>query len=85
MLLERLMLVVPLLTVALAACSDGTAPVVRSIGNQGEAPDTGDTGRAVRGPDEAVGRGLASLILPRGVRFTVLQGDPAKPSKSPRR
>jgi hypothetical protein len=85
MLLERLLLVTLLVTVVLAGCSDVTAPLVRSIGNRGEPPDTGDTGRAVRGPDDAVVRGLAPLILPRGVRFTVLQGERAKPPQSPRR
>jgi hypothetical protein len=87
MLLERLTLVALFVTVALMACSDGTAPVVRSIGNQGETPeppDTEDTGRAVRGPDDAVVRGLAPLILPRGVRFTVLRGDPATSPKTSR-
>ena len=85
MLLERLTLVALFITVALAGCSDGTAPAVGSIGNQAEEPDTVDRGSVLRGPDDDVARGMAPLILPRGVRFIVLQDGPETPPKSRRR
>ena len=83
LLLERLTLVSLFVAVALAACSDATAPAVPSLGNEAGAPDTGDAGRALRSPDDGVVRGTPP-IFPGGVRLTVLRGDP-KPPKSPRR
>jgi hypothetical protein len=86
MLLERLTLVALFISVALAGCSDAApAPAAPSTGNQPDPVDTGDGGRRFRGPDRRVALGSANPIVPRGVRFTVLQGDPAKQPDSPRR
>lgn len=80
LLLERLTLVALFVSVALAGCSDPTAPAAPSLGNQAGAPDTADGGHAGRGPDDGVIRGTPP-ILPRGVRLTVLRGDPKPPKR----
>ena len=81
--LERLTLVSLLMTVAVVGCADAGETLGPSIGDPvGPLDSTNAPPGGGRG-DERVIWGPAAPILPRGARFTVLRGDPAKPPKSP--
>ena len=71
--LERLTLLVLIITVVLAGCSAANNPVAPSRGGQADSPDTLNGGPALRNGDRFFS-GDAAAILPHGTRLTVRTG-----------